>query len=85
MTSLSAKGATKVPELEQTYSVSLVRPILGAASAVTVGLLLESGLQGIVEVSSAGMIGVGLAAGFTERLLRRTVGTLASSSTEDPA
>ncbi len=84
LTSLSAKGATKVPELEQTYSVSLVRPILGAASAVTVGLLLESGLQGIVEVSSAGMIGVGLAAGFTERLLRRTVGALASSPTEDP-
>lgn len=83
LTSLSAKGATKVPALEQSYSASLVRPILGAASAVTVGLLLESGLQGIVEVSSAGMIGVGIAAGFTERLLRRTVASLASTPAEE--
>jgi hypothetical protein len=82
LTSLASRGATRVPQLEQAYSISLVRPILGAASAVTAGLLVETGLQSVVTVTDAGLVGVALAAGFTERLLRRTVASLASGPTE---
>jgi hypothetical protein len=86
--SLSAvrdRRGARAANIEQDYSVSWVRPILGAASAVAMTIVLQAAPTGVLEVKSAGVPALAIAAGFTERVLKSAIASLAPSQDEGSA
>lgn len=63
----------RIPEIRIYYTLMWMRPFVGAAGAVTVIVLLHSGLGDIITLNPDGQAAVAIAAGFTERLVTRTV------------
>lgn len=57
-----------------------LRVMLGAASAVVVGIALEAGLVPIVDVKGMSLFVVAIAAGFTDRLLNAVLSGIESSA-----
>jgi hypothetical protein len=75
----------KLPEMIQGRLVDILRPVVGAASAVAIVLVIDSGLQGAVQSEDSKIYVWALVAGFSERLLRRTLNTLADSVKDAPS
>ena len=75
----------KLPEMIQGRLVDLLRPVVGAASAVAIVLVIDSGLQGAVQSEGSKIYVWALVAGFSERLLRRTLNALADSVKDTPS
>lgn len=70
----------RLPELFESRLVDWLRPGIGAASAVALVLVIQSGIQGAVRGEGAQIYVWALAAGFSERLLRRTLSSLVESA-----
>ena len=66
-----------VPQLIESNFVDVLRPVLGAASAVVLVLVLEAGLQTTIDTSGSKVYVWAIVAGFSERLLRRTLESVA--------
>ena len=75
----------KLPEMIQGRLVDLLRPVVGAASAVAFVLVIDSGLQGAVQSEGSKVYVWALVAGFSERLLRKSLDTLAQSVKDAPS
>ena len=75
----TARGGTqgRIPEIIGDRLFTILRPLLGAGSALAVVLFLETGL---FDVSRVAVAAVAVAAGFTESLLSRAVSTVESRS-----
>jgi len=70
---------TRIPELRVRYSLMTMRPVVGAAGAVVVVVVLQSALGDAIELRRSAIFGVAIAAGFTERLVTRTVSSAAEA------
>ncbi len=68
-----------VPDLRINDTLMWMRPVVGAAGAVIVIVVLQSGLDGAVTVTDVGILPVAVAAGFTERLVTKTVNDAAAA------
>jgi hypothetical protein len=79
LTRLRAPRA-RLPELFESRLVDWLRPGIGAASAVALVVVIESGIQQAVLAEQRQVYVWALAAGFSERLLRRTLNSLAASA-----
>lgn len=75
----------KLPAVIQGRLVDLLRPLIGAASAVAVVVIMSSGLEAAVESDGSKIYVWAIVAGFSERLLRRTLNALADSVEESPS
>lgn len=75
----SGNRKLKIPELRTYYTLTWMRPIVGAAGAVIVIIVLQSDLIGAVELSMDGMLPLAIVAGFTERLVTKTVSSAAAA------
>ena len=70
---------TRIPDLRVRYTLMGMRPVVGAAGAVVVIVVLQSALGEAVTLESAAIFGVAIAAGFTERLVTKTVSSAANA------
>ena len=68
-----------VPDLRVSYTLMGMRPVVGAAGATVVIVVLQSALGGAVTLEPTAILGVAIAAGFTERLVTRTVSSAATA------
>lgn len=68
----------RVPDLRVSYTLMGMRPFVGAAGAIVVIVMLQSGLAG-VTVDSEAIYAIAIAAGFTERLVTNTVTSAANA------
>ena len=68
-----------IPELRVSYTLMGMRPIVGAMGATVVIVVLQSALGESVTIDSTAILGVAIAAGFTERLATRTITTAADA------
>jgi 8-oxo-dGTP pyrophosphatase MutT (NUDIX family) len=76
---------SRIPEQIVHSSITLMRPLLGAAAAVAVYVFLQSGLLNFVDLSPAMLLAFSFAAGFSERLLIQSVESLTGrEQTERP-
>jgi hypothetical protein len=75
----------KLPEMIQGRLVDLLRPVIGAASGVAMVLIIDSGLESAVQSEGSKIYVWALVAGFSERLLRRTLNSLADSVKDAPS
>ena len=78
LTRLRASGH-RLPEMFESRLVDGLRPAIGAASAVALVLVVESGIVTVISADGAQIYVWALVAGFSERLLRRTLHSLAQS------
>jgi hypothetical protein len=69
----------KIPELRTYYTLIWMRPIVGAAGALVVIVVLQSDLIGAIELSVDGVLPLAIIAGFTERLVTNTVSSAAAA------
>lgn len=76
MLSLARAGNKRIPELLGNWSASLARLAFGAASALAVYMFLLSGLLNVGTVATGAVLAVSFAAGFSERLVVRSVEAL---------
>lgn len=74
----------KLPEMVQGRLVDILRPLIGGASAVALVLVLDSGLQTAVLADDSKVYVWAVVAGFSERLLRRTLTSLADTVEAGP-
>jgi len=75
MRPVGGKG-TRLPELMETSTAGLARPLIGAASALAIVAFVQSSFLGIQlteETRSAGTLALAFAAGFSERLVMRSL------------
>lgn len=70
---------TRIPDLRVRYTLMGMRPVVGAAGAVVVIVVLQSALGDAVTLESTAIFGVAIAAGFTERLVTKTVSSAANA------
>ncbi len=71
---LSVLGvATRIPEFVGEFRSWLVRPLIGALSAVGVVLVVQSGILPLKEPTGAALYAWGLAGGFSDQLLNRVM------------
>lgn len=63
----------RIPDLRVNNTLMWLRPVVGAAGAIIVIVVLQSGLDGTITVGSTGLLPLAIAAGFTERLATRAV------------
>lgn len=68
-----------IPDLRVRYTLIGMRPVVGAAGAVVVIVVLQSALGDALALQSTAVFGVAIAAGFTERLVTRTVSSAADA------
>jgi len=73
-----------LPAMIQSRLVDVLRPVVGAASAVAFVLFIESGMQSALESDGSKIYVWALLAGFSERLLRRTLESAAASASATP-
>ncbi len=71
-TIISSGSAMQIPDLRVRRILMRTRPLIGAASAVTVVVILQSGLSA-VSLEGTGVYATALVAGFSERLVSRSV------------
>lgn len=84
LTRLRAPG-NRLPEMFESRLVDGLRPVVGAASAVALVLVVESGIVTVIGAEGAQIYVWALVAGFSERLLRRTLHSLAHSVASPPS
>ncbi len=70
----------RIPQVIHHEVEALVRPLVGAASAAIVVIVLESGIIGITVLSGAYAYPFAIAAGFTERLVTRVMKGIESAA-----
>jgi hypothetical protein len=75
----------RLPQMIEGWLVALMRPVLGAASAIALVVVLESGIQSLVETDGSRIHVWAITAGFSERLLRRTLASVAESARAAPS
>lgn len=68
-----------LPQMVQGRLVDILRPLVGGASAIALVLVLDSGLQAAVETDGSKLYVWALVAGFSERLLRRSLTSIADT------
>lgn len=66
-------GTERVPTLRGEFALMALRPLVGAASAPFVVIVLQAGFGETVEVSNVGVYALALVAGFSDRLAARAV------------
>ena len=71
---ISTGGNSQIPDLRVRRILMQTRPLIGGASAVAVVVILQSGFTA-VSLNNAGVFAVATVAGFSERLVSRTVET----------
>ncbi|HTP24576.1 MAG TPA: hypothetical protein VMK12_02805 [Anaeromyxobacteraceae bacterium] len=67
---------TRLPEMLQTWKTAFLRPLVGGSAALAVSTLAQSGLFGLAlvpESRSSALLFFAFVAGFSERLVMRTV------------
>ena len=69
----------RIPDLRVRYTLMAMRPVVGAAGAVVVIVVLQSALGDAVTLQPTAIFGVAIAAGFTERLVTKTVSSAANA------
>lgn len=69
----------RIPDLRVRYTLMAMRPVVGAAGAVVVIVVLQSALGDAVTLQPTATFGVAIAAGFTERLVTKTVSSAADA------
>lgn len=69
----------RIPEIRVSHVLMAMRPVVGAASAVLVVVLVQSSLGPTVTLESTAVFGIAVAAGFTERLATRVVNSAVDS------
>lgn len=69
----------RIPEIRVSYTLMGLRPIVGAAGAIVVIVILQSALGEAIKLESTAILGIAIASGFTERLVTRTVTAAASA------
>lgn len=69
----------RIPDLRIRYTLMAMRPVVGAAGAVVVIVVLQSALGDTVTLQPTAIFGVAIAAGFTERLVTKTVSSAADA------
>jgi hypothetical protein len=80
LTSSAPQVSGRIPKLALTLALTLVRPIVGAASALAGMFLLQSNYVRIVEHPTAATLYVtAFAFGFSERLIHGIVDVIGSS------
>ncbi len=67
----------RIPELRVSYALLIMRPVIGAAGAVVLIVVLQSALAEAVNLAPTAVFGVAIAAGFTERFVTRTISSAA--------
>jgi len=73
---ISGPATRRLPEMSSGLTTALIRPLLGAASAVVVVLVLVSGIHDTISVEGARVWVYAVAAGFSERLIDRMLATV---------
>jgi hypothetical protein len=68
----------RIPDLQQGWAFGVWLPLVGAASAFVLVLLLQSGLGGLDVDASAALVAA-VAAGFSERIVTNAVGVAVES------
>jgi hypothetical protein len=69
-----------IPEIVQSGIIDFLRPVLGAASAVALVLVIESGIQSAIDPDGLQIYVWAVLAGFSELLLRRTLNSVSASA-----
>jgi len=77
MSRIAGPDANPIKDLSNRVS-GYVRPLLGGLSAVVVVLVLESDVQSVITLGENGIYVGALLAGFSERLIDRALGGIAS-------
>lgn len=72
----------RVPELRVSHTLMWMRPVIGAVGAIVVLVVLQAGFDGAIVVTSPGILPLAIAAGFTERLVTRTVNAAADAASK---
>jgi hypothetical protein len=79
-TRLSARDEhLTVPDFQVTYTLMGMRPFVGATGAVVAIVMLQSVLADAIKVAPNAMLGIAVAAGFTERLVTNTITSAADA------
>lgn len=69
----------RIPDIRVNYTLMAMRPVVGAAGAIVVIVILQSALGDAVTLESTAILGIAIASGFTERLVTRTVTSAANA------
>lgn len=75
----------KIPEQVGGQAITLIRPLLGAAAGPVAYAFVRSGLFSAAAASEHTMLLVAFAAGFSERIILRAVGTVAGGEERAPS
>ncbi|MDH4116973.1 MAG: hypothetical protein OEX04_00425 [Acidimicrobiia bacterium] len=68
-----------IPDIQVTYTLMGMRPFVGATGAVVAIVMLQSVLADAIKVAPNAMLGIAVAAGFTERLVTKTITSAADA------
>lgn len=69
----------RIPDLRVRYTLMGMRPAVGAAGAIVVVVIIQSALGETIALEPTALPAVAIAAGFTERLVTRTVTSAANA------
>ncbi len=69
-----SKGRRKIPELLQSWNITLIRPVIGAAAAVAAYFFLKAGvLEFVLQINEWVIVVLSFLAGFSEQWFLRLV------------
>lgn len=78
LTLARTNGASRAPDLRLRWIFLKYRPVIGAISAIVVVAILQSGVAGLSVTSEAALV-ASIVAGFSERLVTRSLDTAATN------
>ncbi|MBI4307046.1 MAG: NUDIX hydrolase [Chloroflexi bacterium] len=76
----AVRGAGRIPELFSQKWFELIRPLVGAASAVVVLVVLEAGVTSFLSVQGAVGYPLAVLAGFSERLVTKAMESMETAA-----